>query len=207
MEKKTATEEQILKAAEEVFLAKGFNATSTSEIARIVGCNQALVHYYYRTKEKLFAQIFTNKVNTMLRAFRNLTNPELTFIERITSYISDYYDFLIANPRLPFFVLNELVMNGERRRFIRENLMTDETFQQIYYAFDASVRKAVDEGVIRQIEPLDLLMTIVSMVVFVFISLPVYCDLLALSPDDKETYLKRKKIEVTDLILSSIQPK
>lgn len=206
MEKKTATEEQILKVAEEMFLAKGFNATSTSEIARLVGCNQALVHYYYRTKEKLFAQIFIAKVNTMLKSFKNIANAELPFMDRITSYISDYYDFLTKNRMLPFFVLNELLMNTERRKFIRQNLMTNEAFRKIYYDFDASVRKAVDEGVIRKIEPLDLLMTIVSMVVFVFMSLPVYCDLLSLSEEERETYLAHKKQEVTELLLNSFRP-
>ena len=206
MEKKTATEEQILKVAEEMFLAKGFNATSTSEIARLVGCNQALVHYYYRTKEKLFAQIFIAKVNTMLKSFKNIANTELPFMDRIKSYISDYYDFLTKNRMLPFFVLNELLMNTERRKFIRQNLMTNEAFRKIYYDFDASVRKAVDEGVIRKIEPLDLLMTIVSMVVFVFMSLPVYCDLLSLSEEERETYLAHKKQEVTELLLNSFRP-
>lgn len=206
MEKKTATEEQILKVAEEMFLAKGFNATSTSEIARLVGCNQALVHYYYRTKEKLFAQIFIAKVNTMLKSLKNIANTELPFMDRITSYISDYYDFLTKNRMLPFFVLNELLMNTERRKFIRQNLMTNEAFRKIYYDFDASVRTAVDEGVIRKIEPLDLLMTIVSMVVFVFMSLPVYCDLLSLSEEERETYLAHKKQEVTELLLNSFRP-
>jgi AcrR family transcriptional regulator len=54
-------EQAILEAAEKLFLEKGFASTSTTQIAREVGCNQALVHYYYRTKENLFNTIFENK--------------------------------------------------------------------------------------------------------------------------------------------------
>ena len=45
-----STEKAILKVAEKMFLEKGFAMVSTTDIANKVGCNQALVHYYYRTK-------------------------------------------------------------------------------------------------------------------------------------------------------------
>ena len=54
-------EQAILETAENMFLNKGFAATSTTQIAREVGCNQALVHYYFRTKENLFNVIFEQK--------------------------------------------------------------------------------------------------------------------------------------------------
>ena len=44
----------ILETAERLFLEKGFGMTSTTEIAKEIGCNQALIHYYFRTKENLF---------------------------------------------------------------------------------------------------------------------------------------------------------
>ena len=49
-------EQQILAVAEELFIANGFDGTSTTMIAQKVGCNQALIHYYFRTKENLFQQ-------------------------------------------------------------------------------------------------------------------------------------------------------
>ena len=51
-------ENKILEAAQELFLEKGYMATSTVDIAKKVGCNQALVHYYFRTKQNLFKQIY-----------------------------------------------------------------------------------------------------------------------------------------------------
>jgi len=46
-----STEQAILEVAERLFLDKSFAKTSTTEIAKKVGCNQAMIHYYYRTKK------------------------------------------------------------------------------------------------------------------------------------------------------------
>src|SRR3989339_269328 len=62
------TEQQILEVAEELFLSKGFAMTTTTEIARRVGCNQALVHYYFRTKYNLFEKLFEKKFTILTSA-------------------------------------------------------------------------------------------------------------------------------------------
>ncbi|MGA5223801.1 TetR family transcriptional regulator [Streptomyces koyangensis] len=48
------TREQILDAARECFAARGYDATSVRRIAETAGVDQALVHHFYGTKEKLF---------------------------------------------------------------------------------------------------------------------------------------------------------
>ena len=59
-------EERILACAERLFLNKGYNLTSMTEIAREAGCTQALVHYYFRTKENLFSNIFESKFHLFI---------------------------------------------------------------------------------------------------------------------------------------------
>ena len=48
------TESHILNVAHEVFLKKGLDGTRMQEIADEAGINKSLLHYYYRTKKKLF---------------------------------------------------------------------------------------------------------------------------------------------------------
>ena len=70
-------EQTILEVAERLFLEKGFAMTSTTEIAKEVGCNQALVHYYFRTKDNLFNVIFEQKFKDFFHGLfeiRNLGN-------------------------------------------------------------------------------------------------------------------------------------
>ncbi|EKY02792.1 transcriptional regulator, TetR family [Porphyromonas catoniae F0037] len=114
MKKEEKTEEEILLAAEELFLEQGFAQTTTAQIAQRAGCNSALVHYYYRTKENLFARIFGSKVQLMLQNIFSFDRRDETFEERITRLISTHLSFLRENPRLVPFVLKEILFCPER---------------------------------------------------------------------------------------------
>ena len=54
---KESTEDIILEAARRQFVQNGYAATRTEEIAQEAGVTKAMVHYYFRTKEKLFDEI------------------------------------------------------------------------------------------------------------------------------------------------------
>ena len=56
----SSTEDVIVEAARAVFMQKGFAATRMCDIAQTAGINQALLHYYFRTKDKLFSIVFEN---------------------------------------------------------------------------------------------------------------------------------------------------
>ena len=72
-------EQAILRAAERLFLDKGFALTSTTEIALEAGCNQALVHYYFRTKENLFEKIFEQKIRMLISNIFSIDREGGTF--------------------------------------------------------------------------------------------------------------------------------
>ena len=78
----------ILETAEQLFLEKGFAMTSTTEIAKKIGCNQALIHYYFRTKENLFNLIFEKKFRQFIQHAFEFGNPkELAFEEKLKRII------------------------------------------------------------------------------------------------------------------------
>jgi AcrR family transcriptional regulator len=103
-----STEQAILDAAEELFLENGYAKTSTTAIARKAGCNQALVHYYYRSKENLFGLVFRQKIGIFMSFFLQVSNEDLPFEEKLTKRIGAHFDMLRANERLPvlFFQRN-----------------------------------------------------------------------------------------------------
>ena len=76
-------EYKILKAAEKLFLEQGFIRTKMAQIAEEAGCNQALVHYYYRTKELLFEKIYEEKIEQMLSNLLITTSSDAPFEEKI----------------------------------------------------------------------------------------------------------------------------
>ena len=76
-------EKTILDTATKLFLEKGFASTSTTEIAKEVGCNQALVHYYFRTKERLFEAVFANKFQNFATNILEINRGNFSFEEKL----------------------------------------------------------------------------------------------------------------------------
>lgn len=197
---------RIREVAQQLFFEQGYVATSTTQIAKEVGCTQALVHYYYRTKENLFRQIFLEQVLAALNVIgRSLANEE-SFDRFIEQAISMYFDALSSNPRLPFFVLEELINNPERRKYMRENFVKNPTYAMLYMQLDARLKHEQQAGHITKIDPFDLMITIASLTVFTFVSLPMFQDLLSQTDDQVRDYIAHRKSEVIRMVKKILKP-
>ncbi len=104
MKQVTNLEQVILDAATELFLERGFDSTSTTDIAKKAGCNQALVHYYFRTKENLFQGIFKKNIETFL-SFANNYKYSGEFFPFLEKGIETYFDILKSNRNVPLFLI------------------------------------------------------------------------------------------------------
>ena len=198
-------EPKILAAAEELFIEKGFAATSTTDIAKRVGCNQSLVHYYFRTKEKLFQGIFQQKVELLLGQ-ANQYSWEGSFFQVLEQVVTIYFEMLKNNRRLPFFIINELIANEERRTFIREHIIQNVVRQRAYYHVDKIIQGEVVKGTLRPIATIDLILNVGSMAVGSFIILPIYKDWLAKTDDEIDEFITHRKEEVIRMAINGLKP-
>ena len=199
-------EMRIREVAQQLFFKQGYAATSTTQIAKEVGCTQALVHYYYRTKENLFRQIFMEQIEAALVVIgRSLASDDSfeTFIEKA---VDMYFDALMANPRLPYFVLEELVSNPERRKYLRENFVKKPSYAMNYMHLEARLRREQEAGRIAKIDPFDCMFNVVSLTVFTFIALPMYQDLLARTDDETRAFVLHRKQEIIRFVLRGLKP-
>jgi AcrR family transcriptional regulator len=197
-------EQQILAVAEELFIANGFDGTSTTMIAQKVGCNQALIHYYFRTKENLFQQIFVRKFEATITHLLEPLTSELPFNEKITNCINIYFDLLQNNRQLPSCIIHELAFNPQRREFIRNRFIKSPIRQNVYYRFSETIKNEIRQGNIRPIEPFDLIFNITSLCLFTFITLPIYADLLECTPDQVNDYINHRRQEIITQIITSL---
>ncbi|MDE6437650.1 MAG: TetR/AcrR family transcriptional regulator, partial [Muribaculaceae bacterium] len=98
------TEQKILAAAEQEFLDKGFSGARTTAIAQAAGVTHAMLHYYFRSKDKLFEKIITDKMSELGKLMLDsLITSNLPLFEKIRTIITGHLDFIGANPKLPFF--------------------------------------------------------------------------------------------------------
>jgi AcrR family transcriptional regulator len=109
-----STEEKIKEAARKVFTQKGYAATRTRDIAEAAGINLALLNYYFRSKQKLFEIVMTEKMQKYFGVLAPVLNDGSTSLEtKVESIASKYIDLIIENPELPLFVLSEVRNNPE----------------------------------------------------------------------------------------------
>lgn len=193
----------ILKVAEELFMDKGFNGVSTTEIAQKVGCNQALIHYYYRTKANLFQKVFENKLRYLVSQFDITDESEEDFEERLSNRISKHYEILKQNPKLPIFILNEINNNSETIHWLKE------AFKNNIPSFIVKFQKELDEEVksnrIREVNAMDLILNIISLNVFMFISLPIVEYVFNSQNESIDQFVENRKKEIIQTILNSIR--
>ena len=147
MERNQNIEKRILWVAERLFLEKGFSGTSTTEIAKSVGCNQALIHYYFRTKEKLFWDIFSPKMEQVVEYLDAPLDESVDFLERIRNIIDFYFGMLELDERLAPFIVNELIMHPSRWGVFRERFLRSESRSSAFNRFERMVTEEVEKGI------------------------------------------------------------
>lgn len=204
MNKDSNMEQQILQCAEELFLEKGFSLVSTTDIAKKAGCNQALVHYYFRTKENLFQQIFQEKFTKFLYIFTTFDDSDEPFITRLSKKMEAHFDLLIQNRQIPFLIINELILNENRRKKLVKSIYNSNL--EIYRNFDRELQEEIKKGNIRPISTIDLLINIVSMNIIIFIMLPVLESQFSFDNEEIAELLEHRKHEAVRTIMNSLRP-
>jgi TetR/AcrR family transcriptional regulator len=197
-------EQAILDAAERLFLGKGFALTSTTEIAKAVGCNQALIHYYYRTKENLFQEVFKKKAMVFFSGFSIIDESASSFEENLRRKIEAHFDMVRANPQLPFLIINELTTNPLRIESLKEGLGA--IAASVFFPLEARLRAEIAARRIRPISVFDLVINIVSMNVMFFLGSPIVRAIRGMSDEDFEREVVARRHECVEAILRSLRP-
>jgi len=206
MDEKTdlSTEQAIMEAAEELFLENGYARTSTTAIAKKAGCNQALVHYYYRSKENLFGLVFRKKISVFLSFFHHVSNEDLPFEEKLAKRISAHFDLLRANERLPVMFFNEIGTNSELAKKVLENFsdLPLPVILQLQSELDAEFAA----GRICKTQATDLIFNIFSMNLVAFLTKPLVQMFTNSNDELMDKLLQERKASNIKTIMQSLKP-
>jgi len=194
-------EERILAAARKVFTNKGMTGARMQDIADEAGINKALLHYYFRDKDKLFETIFMAEAQKFFPKINTIFNAEDPLFEKIEKFVNEYIDEMQANPYLPWFVMNEI--NRDPDRFLykiwgKDNLPKPGRFLE-------QIEKEIKAGRIKKISPVHLLMNMISMTIFPFVGRPMFIRNLRLTEKQFSEIMAQRKKEVPKFIIDSIK--
>ena len=197
------TGQAILKAAEELFLEQGFEQTTTKQIAQRAGCNQALLHYYYRTKDNLFVQIFEEKVKFIATHFLDINLTAQTLEERISQMVELHFELFRKNPRLVPFLLKEVLSDPVRVAPILDKIK--QYMVKIFGIIDEALHEEIEKGAARPVSTLNVILTLVSLDMAPFIIAPVLQRVLDLTDEQLDEQLDKRKPEVVEILLRQIR--
>lgn len=196
-----STEQKIFDAAHEVFVQKGMDGAKMQEIADRAGINKALLHYYYRSKEKLYEMVARAIIGRAVPIIREFLETDYPLEEKIRHFVTFYVDLIARNPYIPIFVISE--MNKHPDRFIDHILPKEIPKPDVFLR---QVEAEIAAGRIRPIRPQHLLVNMVSLCIFPFVAKPMLRIVIGMNAQEMRTFLDERKEEVLRFILASLRP-
>ena len=198
------TETKILQAAEKEFFEKGFAGARTASIAEAAGVTHAMLHYYFRTKDKLFERIVAEKMNMLEEIVLGVIGESnLSLEDRLRQGVEHHFDFIVANRELPRFIMNEVYAHPERLETMKTNM------QNIAGAMLNNLQHEIDEcarqGHCKQVDARMLLIDIVSLNVFPFMAAPIISEIIGSSYEKYDEFLAMRKEENVETILRKLK--
>ena len=201
-EKELNTEQAILQAAKKIFIRKGMDGARMQEIADEAGINKALLHYYFRSKDKLFEAIFQDAILKFIPGMMEMLQSDLPLFKKIEIFTGNYIDAFIENPFIPGFIMHELSRDPSKiAAMVKNSGVRPE-------AFISQINKEIKAGSIVPIDPYHLIVNILSMCIFPFAARPILLNVLFRNdPEALAGFIAKRKKEVPEFIINAIRKK
>ena len=202
------TEQRILHAARRVFVRRGTVGARMQEIAAEAGVNQALLHYYFRSKDRLAATVFAEVAGRLLPAIAELLGSDASIEEKVERFIHLYIDGVRQSPFIPGYLVSELHQQPERLTPLIDaagpaaRLAADAVRQRL----GAQLRDAAAAGAIRSITAEQFFVNMVALCVMPFLARPLLDALLGMDAASFDRFLDERRSELPGFILRGLRP-
>ena len=198
------TKAAILKAALEEFSNEGATGARTDEIARRAGVNKALLYYYFKDKEGLYAaaleQVFSGLHE---RVAAVLERAELPPRERLLLYVRTHFDYIASAPVYPRLVQREFMRSTGRALSPAASKIMERHGKPLYSRLEKLINEGIASGDFRRVDPMQTVTSILGTIVFYFISMPAQQFMLAGDPASPERIAARRAA-VLDFICAAV---
>lgn len=201
------TEQRILQAARNVFIRRGTAGARMQEIAAEAGVNQALLHYYFRTKDRLAEAVFREAAGRVVPAVMRVLGTDAPLETKVEQFVHLYIDNVRQNPFLPGYLLAELHHHPERRESLREALAQPKQMAAaLVQRLGAQLRERAAAGTIRPIDPEQFVVNMLALCVLPFVARPLLEEALGMDEGDFDRFLDVRRRELPGFILNALRP-
>ena len=205
-----ATEQRILEAAHAVFVRRGTAGARMQEIAAEAGVNQALLHYYFRSKEQLARAAFERAGSQLMPAIVRVMGSEAAIEEKVARVVALEIEHLSRAPYLPGYIIGEVAHHPERARQLiatmTHGLTPAEIRPRVFGVLKRQIAARVAAGEMRPITPESFMVNLVSLCIFPFAARPMLQAMLGLDEAGFARFIARRRTDLVEFFRGALRP-
>lgn len=179
------------------------------EIAEEAGVNQALLHYYFRSKDGLAIAVFRETAGRLIPSALGVLASEDPIEQKVQRFVHLYIDTVRQNPFIPGYIIAELHHHPERLSALVAEFaggVAPSGAPGFLRRLGAQITERVAAGTMRPIAPEQFLVNLLSLCVFPFLARPLLGAVLGMDDDAFGRFLDERRAELPTLILNSLRP-
>jgi TetR/AcrR family transcriptional regulator len=203
------TERRILDAAHAVFVRAGTAGARTLEIAKAAGVNPALLHYYFRTKERLAEAVFRRAAGQLLPAVIRILGSDASLEDKVEQVVEVELQFLSKAPYLPAYILSELAHHPDRAPQLIAAVTGEAPVAlgaQVRTVLAKQIDARVRDRTMHPISPDQFAVNLLALCVFPFAARPLFMALFGIDEQGFEQFIDRRRRELAPFFLRALRP-
>lgn len=196
------TKESILSAAKSEFICHGYEAARMRSIAEKAKVNKGLLHYYFKTKEALVTEIFSETFNDLFKDLNRVFTSEKGIFLKIEESVEVYIDFTARNQDIPFFMISEMSRDPKQHIARMKKVGLKPPFKEMA----KSIAESRAQGLIRQdIEPKQFVLNMISLVMFPVVAKAMVKFTHDINEVEYNEMLQLRKTQVAQFLIAAIK--
>jgi len=203
------TEQRILDAAHVVFVRTGTAGARMQEIAREAGVNSALLHYYFRSKDRLAEAVFHRAAAQLMPAVVGVLVSDRSLPDKVRAIVEIELDRLTRTPYLPAYIISELAHHPERITQLVSALTgarPEALGRKLLRIVGDQINEAVRAGRMRPIAPDQFMVNLLSLCIFPFAARPMIGALMGLDDKAFARFIRERRDTLPDFFLNALRP-
>jgi AcrR family transcriptional regulator len=194
------TRQRIVEAARELFVKHGHDGVNMRELAEKADVNKGLLHYYFKTKESIFAEVFQHQAGRLYTEVLDIVEGDSPFGRKAEAMIERYFTVLAETPSLPAFVMFEV----QRDPGMVAKAPFRDTILRIAALIEPELRRLKLPPV--RASGVQFLIDMLSLCAFTFAMLPGIAKVLKFTKAQRAAFLEARKAHIIAIIQQSLIP-
>ncbi|HEU4523124.1 MAG TPA: helix-turn-helix domain-containing protein [Thermoanaerobaculia bacterium] len=205
----TATEQRILDAAHSVFIRRGTSGARMQEIAEEADVNKALLHYYFRSKDRLAEAVFRQAAGELFSAILDVVSSDLELEEKVRRFVDIELTRLLERPYVPAYILSEINHEPERVPQLVSALVgmtPDRVRPRMLDTIRVQIAQRVEAGTMVPITAEEFVINLLALCIFPFAARPMFMAIIGFDHKGFVRFIERRRTELPEFFLRALRP-